>query len=174
MIRCCRRTSDLLPLLLSPSEYSARRGLTLNSERAPVITTAAWYENHSPPLKAALPSEPPLLCTCPLTRSLTSFASAAAAVLQNTRLCVKMPFQARKRRIRYALFWLISEKMSAILFRLFVCSFVLSSTCLIVRTKRIVELMNVLCCYYLLACACMDLLFLCLGGKRDGGTEALV
>lgn len=46
--------------------------------------------------------------------------------------------------------------------------FVLSSTCLIVRTKRIVELMNVLCCYYLLACACMDLLFLCLGG---GGGE---
>ena len=38
-----------------------------------------------------------------------------------------------------------------------------SSICLIVRSKRIVELMNVLCCYYLLACACMDLLFLCLG-----------
>lgn len=48
--------------------------------------------------------------------------------------------------------------------------FVLSSTCLTVRTKRIVELMNVLCCYYLLACACMNLLFLCLGwGGR--GTE---
>lgn len=46
--------------------------------------------------------------------------------------------------------------------------FVLSSTCLIVRTKRIVEFMNVLCCYYLLACACMDLLFLCLGGGRRG------
>lgn len=49
--------------------------------------------------------------------------------------------------------------------------FVLSSTCLIVRTKRIVELMNVLCCYYLLACACMDLLFLCLGGKGTGGQK---
>lgn len=66
-------------------------------------------------------------------------------------------------RIHYALFWLISKKMSVILFRSFVRLFVLSSTCLIVRTKRIVELMNVLCCYYLLACAFTDLLFLCLG-----------
>lgn len=39
--------------------------------------------------------------------------------------------------------------------------FFFSSTCLIVRTKCIVELMNVLCCYYLLACTCTDLLFLC-------------
>lgn len=52
--------------------------------------------------------------------------------------------------------------MSAILFRSFVLFF--SSTCLIVCTKRIVELMNVLCCYYLLACACMNSLFLCLAG----------
>lgn len=58
--------------------------------------------------------------------------------------------------------------MSAIRLRLFV----LSSTCL---TVCIVELMNVLCCYYLLACACMDLLFLCFGGeKRESGTETIV
>lgn len=54
--------------------------------------------------------------------------------------------------------------MSAMLSSLFG----LYSTCLTVRIKRIVELMNVLCCYYLLACACMDLLFLCLGEGGDG------
>lgn len=58
--------------------------------------------------------------------------------------------------------------MSAVLLHLFVRLFVLSSTCLTVRTKRIVELMNVLCCYYLLACACMNLLFLCLGWGWGG------
>lgn len=36
--------------------------------------------------------------------------------------------------------------------------------------KRIVEFMNVLCCYYLFACACMDLLFLCRGGGTGDKT----
>lgn len=50
-------------------------------------------------------------------------------------------------------------------------AFVCSSTCLTVRTKRIVELMNVLCCYYLPAlvwiCCCYvfcSVFFFFLGG----------
>lgn len=110
------------------------------------------------PPKAAPPSPqppPPWIPLCPLTRSLTSFASTAVAPEENGFI---MPC-----------FWLISQKMSAILFRSF---FLLLALLFVQKKKRIVELMNVLCCYYLLACACMDLLFLCfLGGKRDGGTE---
>lgn len=57
-------------------------------------------------------SDPPLLCTCPQTRSFSSLFRRR----NSTLYCL---FEASKRRIHYALFWLILKKMSAILFHLF-------------------------------------------------------
>lgn len=109
------------------------------------------------------PQIPPFFpCTCLLTRSL---------YLVSSHCCSKESISARrslsraqKRRIHLPFLAHFKENVCHLL-----SLFVLSSTCLIVRTKRVIELMNVLCCYYLLACACMDLLFLCLGRERDGG-----
>lgn len=108
----------------------------MNRQRARgilLIFEQGTYDNESPTTtryrptrhhrRQLFPQIPLLLCTCPLTRSLTSFGSAAATVDQKNTLRLILPFQAWKRRIHSALFWLISKKMSAILFRLFVCSF---------------------------------------------------
>lgn len=108
------------------------------------------------------PQTPPLRCTCQLM-SLTS------SVLQQRLLFKRIPFVwrclFRPNREGYIMPCFGSFHRKCL--PCFQVLFVLYSTCLTVRIKRIVELMNVLCCYYLLACACMDLLFLCSGG----GTE---
>lgn len=141
---------------------------TFNFEKVPMVMRV-WPPpgtHHSTPLKAAFPSDSPSLRTCPLTRSLTSFGSAAATVVQKNTFHVILPFRPEREGYIMPCFGSFQRKC---LPSFSVSSFILSSTCLIVRTKRIVELMNVLCCYYLLACACMDLLFLCLGGKKGRG-----
>lgn len=111
---------------------------------------------------------------CPRTRSLTSFWFYGSNRCSEKLNRATLPFQAWNRRTRSAFVWLISQKMSAILLRLLVRPFVLLLALLFVQ-RRIVELMNVPCCYYLLACACMDLLFLCFVSLFwGGGTETLV
>ena len=159
-MRRCSCTSEFLPLLLFQVNIPCAEGNTFEKG---THQTTRYHQ------RQLFPQIPPLLWTRPLSRSLTSFSPTAATVVQKKKKKLghdRAPFRPNRRRTRHALLWLISKQMSAISFR----SFVLSSTCLIVRTKRIVELMNVLCCYYLLACACMDLLFLCLGvGRVDGG-----
>lgn len=140
---------------------------TLNFEKVPMIMRV-WPTpgtNHSTPLKAALPSDPPLPCTCPLTRSLTSLGSTAANVVQKNTFYVTLPFQAWKRRIHYALFWLISKKMSAILFRLFVRSFFYLPYCSYETYRWVDE------CIVLLLLTCLRLYGFAVsmfGGGRDG------
>lgn len=125
------------------------------------------------PLKAACPSYPPLLCTCPLMRSLTSFGFYSSNFCSKEYTLSDVGFSGLEEKDPLCLvFGSFQRKcLPSFCVCLCVCLFVLSSTCLTVRTKRIVELMNVLCCYYLLACACMDLLFLCLGEKGTEGQK---
>lgn len=52
--------------------------------------------NHWTPLKAAFPSDPPLPRARPLTRSLTSFGSTAATVVQKNTLGVISPLRPER------------------------------------------------------------------------------
>lgn len=132
--------------------------------------------NHSTPLKAALPSDPPFTVYLPTNEKLyLVWVYSSNCCSEEYTLCENCLFRPKREEyIMPCFFVCFFGSFQRKCLPSFSVLFVLSSTCLIVRTKRIVELMNVLCCYYLLACACMDLLFLCLGGKRDGGTETLV
>lgn len=132
--------------------------------------------NHSTRLKAALPSDPPFTVYLPTNEKLyLVWVYSSNCCSEEYTLCENCLFRPKREEyIMPCFFVFFFGSFQRKCLPSFSVLFVLSSTCLIVRTKRIVELMNVLCCYYLLACACMDLLFLCLGGKRDGGTETLV
>lgn len=123
--------------------------------------------NQSTPLKAACPSDHPSLCSRPLKRSLTSFGSTAATSVQKKGNATPCGFFSG---LEHPFCLVVAHFKENVRRPFCVCLFVRSSTCLTVRTKRIVELMNVSCCYYLLACACMDLLFLCFFFFRGGRT----
>lgn len=96
---------------------------------------------------------------CPLTRSLTSFLVLRQQQLFGETKPCDVAFPGLEPKDKFSL-CLAHFTENVRHFVASVCPFVLLLALLSVQ-KRIVELMNVSCCYYLLACACMDLLFLC-------------
>lgn len=143
----------------------------------------AWEEpperNHSTPLKAACPSDHPSLCSRPLKRSLTSFGSTAVTSV------IKKKKEKRRRvaffqawNIHSALSWLISKKMSAVLFA-FVCLFVRSFFYLpycSYKTYRWVDeciVLLLLTCLRLYGFA-VSMFFFFLSEGRGGREESLV
>lgn len=111
------------------------------------------------------PSDPPLLCTCPLTRSLTLCGSTAATVVQKNTFCDTAFLGLRDKDTLCLVLTHFKENVCHPF--LFVRYFFYMPYCSY-KTYRSVDECIVL---LLLACAFMDLLFLCLGGKRDRGTN---
>lgn len=146
------------------------RGNYLNFKKAPT-RIRVWPPpgtDHSTPLKAACPSHPPFPVYLPNNEKPYLVCFYSSNRLKEYTLC-DVDFSGLKEKDPLCL--VLARFKDICLPSFYICLFVLSSTCLTVRTKRIVELMNVLCCYYLLACACMNLLFLCLGRGWGGGAE---
>lgn len=83
--------------------------------------------NHSTPLKAALPSDPPFTVYLPTNEKLyLVWVYSSNCCSEEYTLCENCLFRPKREEYImpcfFVFFWLISKKMSAILFR-FVCSF---------------------------------------------------
>lgn len=133
-MRRCRCTSDFLPLLLSLMDppcaqenfefwEGAHDNESLTNTRCKPLDTTDGSSSPSSPSTVYLPTNEK-----PLPRS----APQQQTVFRRIHLmwnCLHRP----ERRIHYALFWLISKKMSAILFCAFVRSFFLLLALLFVQ-----------------------------------------